>query len=136
MREATTKAGIGTRIMAYGLCAMVVAAGLPMPAQAGIIGTEAVLAAQSRAESLARIARVLDTEQARQRMQQLGVQPADVDTRLAALTDAELASYAERLGDAPAGGDALAVIGAVFLVLFILEVVGVIDIFKSVGKRV
>jgi uncharacterized membrane protein (Fun14 family) len=31
----------------------------------------------------------------------------------------------------PAGGDALAVIGIVFLVLIILELVGVIDIFKK-----
>jgi hypothetical protein len=31
----------------------------------------------------------------------------------------------------PAGGDALAIIGIVFLVLLILEAVGVLDIFKS-----
>ena len=34
-------------------------------------------------------------------------------------------------GTLPAGGDALAIIGIVFLVLIILEVVGVIDIFKK-----
>ena len=38
---------------------------------------------------------------------------------------------AERMGELPAGGDALAVIGVVFLVLIILELVGVIDIFKK-----
>jgi len=32
---------------------------------------------------------------------------------------------------APAGGDVIAIIGVVFLVLIILEVVGVIDIFKK-----
>jgi len=32
----------------------------------------------------------------------------------------------------PAGADALAVIGIVFLVLLILELVGVIDIFKKI----
>jgi hypothetical protein len=31
----------------------------------------------------------------------------------------------------PAGGDALAVIGIVFVILIILELVGVIDIFKK-----
>ena len=39
---------------------------------------------------------------------------------------------ANQLADLPAGGDALAVVGALFLVLLILEVVGVIDIFKKV----
>jgi uncharacterized membrane protein (Fun14 family) len=38
---------------------------------------------------------------------------------------------AERMDTLPAGGDALAIIGIVFLVLIILEVVGVIDIFKK-----
>ena len=61
----------------------------------------------------------------------LGVDPAAVDARVARLTDAELRSLAERMDAMPAGGDALAVIGVVFLVLLILELVGVIDIFKK-----
>jgi hypothetical protein len=134
MREATPVVRIGKQSMAYVLCALIVVAGLPLPVRAEIIGTETVLAAQSRADSLARIARTLDTVNVRERMQQLGVQPADVDARLAALTDAELASFADRLDQAPAGGDALEVIGIVALVLFILELVGIIDIFKNIGK--
>jgi hypothetical protein len=35
---------------------------------------------------------------------------------------------------APAGGDVLALVGAVFVVLLILELVGVIDIFKTVPR--
>src|SRR5688572_22155426 len=124
MRDATTTPGIGRRLGTCLLCATIVCAGLPLPAGAEIIGTETVLAAQGRGASLERIERVLEAAQVRERMQQLGVQPADVEARLASLTDAELASFAERLDQAPAGGDALAVIGAVFLVLFILEVVG------------
>ncbi|MGQ0835123.1 MAG: PA2779 family protein [Gammaproteobacteria bacterium] len=134
MRDATTKAGIGKRSAAYLLCAMVAFAGFPLPADAEIIGTETVLAAQSRADSLARIGRALELAQVRERMQELGVQSTDVETRLAALTDAELASFAQRLEQAPAGGGALEVIGIVALVLFILELVGIIDIFKTVGK--
>jgi hypothetical protein len=34
--------------------------------------------------------------------------------------------------DAPAGGDVLVVLGVVFLVLLVLELVGVIDIFKKI----
>ena len=54
-----------------------------------------------------------------------------VEGRLDALSDAELATLAGQIGEAPAGGDALAVIGIVFVVLIILELVGVIDIFKK-----
>ena len=48
-----------------------------------------------------------------------------------ALSEAEVATLAGQIGEAPAGGDALAVIGIVFVVLVILELVGVIDIFKK-----
>jgi hypothetical protein len=48
------------------------------------------------------------------------------------MTDSELASFESSLSQGIVGGDALAVIGAVFLVLLILELVGVTDIFKSI----
>ena len=64
-------------------------------------------------------------------MAALGVDPADIDARVARLTDTELRTLADRMGEMPAGGDALAVIGIVFVVLVILELVGVIDIFKK-----
>jgi hypothetical protein len=61
----------------------------------------------------------------------LGVHPAAVEGRLDALSEAEIETLAGRIAEAPAGGDALAVIGIVFVVLIILELVGVIDIFKK-----
>jgi len=50
---------------------------------------------------------------------------------VAALTDSELRTLAGQMAEMPAGADALAVIGIVFLVLLILEAVGVIDVFKK-----
>ena len=46
-------------------------------------------------------------------------------------SDQELHQLAVDMRNAPAGGDALALIGAVFVVLLILELTGVIDIFKK-----
>ena len=62
----------------------------------------------------------------------LGVDPQEVDARLDAMTGVELAALAGQVESAPAGGDALAVIGIVFLVLLLLEFTGTIDIFKKV----
>jgi len=56
---------------------------------------------------------------------------AAAQARVAALSDAELAQLEGRLQQLPAGGGALGVIGAVFLVLIILEITGVIDVFKK-----
>ena len=64
-------------------------------------------------------------------MEQMGVDAATVEQRIARLNDQELHQLAVDMRNAPAGGDALALIGAVFVVLLILEVTGVIDIFKK-----
>jgi hypothetical protein len=69
-------------------------------------------------------------EQVRAQLEQLGVAPEMAQQRVRAMTDAELAVLDERLAEMPYGGDLLAVIGVVFIVLLILELVGVIDIFK------
>jgi hypothetical protein len=61
----------------------------------------------------------------------MGVEQAAIDGRLAALSEDEIASLADQIQTAPAGGDFLAVVGVVFVVLIILELVGVIDIFKK-----
>jgi len=111
--------------------ASLVSLGLQAPAAAGIVGTAEAVAAAQAADPLAAVRGVLARDDVRERMVALGVDPAEVDGRLAALTDAELDLLAEQLEQAPAGGDALAVIGIVFLVLMILEFTGVIDIFKK-----
>lgn len=109
--------------------------GFSQTAGAGIISTGIAVetaAADERAARLERIETVLAREEVRERLVEWGVDPADASARIAALSDAELATIAERLDEAPAGGDALALIGAVFLVLLILELVGVTDIFKRI----
>jgi len=115
------------------LSVLMLAGTLPRAAFASIIDTETVLTVESRAAALSRIDRALSQEQVGKKLAQMGVDRASVDSRLASLTDTELASLAERMDSAPAGGDVLAVVGVVFIVLLILELVGVIDIFKTVG---
>jgi len=88
-------------------------------------------AATTRAANLARVDSVLARADVQRHLTDLGVAPQAAHDRAAALTDAELANFAVQLDKAPAGGDILAVIGAVFVVLMILEFTGVIDIFKK-----
>jgi hypothetical protein len=67
-------------------------------------------------------------------MQKMGVDASSIDARVASLSDRELHQLASDMQSAPAGGDILALVGAVFIVLLILELVGVIDIFKKVPR--
>jgi len=104
--------------------------GLVSAAQAGIVATSAIVRTDRDAD-LAAVRTQLDQAEVKAQMQKLGVDSADVDRRVAALSDSELHSLAKQMQDAPAGGDLLALVGVVFVVLLILELVGVIDIFKK-----
>ena len=119
------------RFVVYALCLAVLNLGSPLVAQAGIVTTLQAVEASTRAGDLAAVDAALARAEVRAQFEALGVAPAQVEARIAALTDAELRTLAERMGELPAGADALAVIGIVFLVLLILEAVGVIDVFKK-----
>jgi len=119
------------RYVVYVLCLAMLNLGSPLVAQAGLVTTLQAVEATTRAQDLATVNSALTREEVRAQFEALGVEPAQIESRIAALTDAELRTLAGQMADMPAGADALAVIGIVFLVLLILEAVGVIDVFKK-----
>lgn len=105
-------------------------AGFMQSVQAGVVDTGAMMLT-ARDTHLATIHSQLAREEVRAQLERLGVDAAAIDGRLAALSDRELAELSSRMQEIPAGGDGLlAVIGLTFVVLIVLELVGVIDIFK------
>jgi hypothetical protein len=119
------------KAVVYALCLAVFNLGSPLVARAELVGTLQAVESNTRAQDLATVSAALAREEVRQQFAALGVDAVDIDARVARLTDSELRTLADRMGEMPAGGDALAVIGIVFVVLIILELVGVIDIFKK-----
>ncbi|KAF1713144.1 hypothetical protein CSC71_09160 [Pseudoxanthomonas sangjuensis] len=112
--------------------AVALVSGTCTSAYAGVITTQQALSAEARATTEQQIRTALAREDVRKAMQSYGVAPADVDARIASLSDAELLRLQGEVDRLPAGGGALAVIGVVFLVLLILELVGVTNIFNRV----
>ena len=99
-------------------------------ARATVIDTRTILAAQAdspQADVQAFLARWEVLEQ----LIALGVDPGDASGRVAALTGQEISLLQNHINDLPAGSSALALLGAVFLVLIVLELVGVTDIFSK-----
>ncbi len=106
--------------------------GFHTTASAGVIGTQEYLAGATRAGQIAHIQSALLRQDVRDQLVRLGVDPVAASERIASLSDGELTQIAGNLDALPAGGDSLlAVIGIVFVVLLILELTGVIDIFKK-----
>lgn len=114
------------------LSVSLVSLGLQTPAAAGIVATADAIATTQQQDDLAVVRDAFVRADVREQMVALGVDAAEVDGRLAALTPAELSRLAGNIQQAPAGGDsALAILGVVFLVLLVLELTGTIDIFKK-----
>ena len=102
-------------------------------ASAAVISTQDALSAEVRDARETQVRATLARDDVRQAMEQLGVNPADADARVASLSDAELMQLQGQLDRLPAGGDgALVVIGVVFVVLLILELTGVVNVFNRV----
>ncbi|HLF11585.1 MAG TPA: PA2779 family protein [Gammaproteobacteria bacterium] len=114
------------------LSSVLVAASMQSAVYAGVIGTQELINVIDRQATIAQIDTVLARADVRDQLERLGVDATQAGERVAALTDQELQLLADNLQNLPAGGDALGVIGIVFLVLLILELVGVIDIFNRI----
>jgi len=100
--------------------------GLVLPAQAGIVSTEALVAGTQQE----RLAGLLERSEVRARLLAYGVSPAQAQERVAALSDEEAAQLAAQLDALPAGGmDALGVALFVFLVLLFTDIMGYTKVF-------
>ncbi len=99
------------------------------PAQAALIGANAVLAAQSRQSAEQNIRAALAREDVGSTLQRLGVRAEDVRERLAALSDDDVAALSERVDRLPAGGDFFGTVGVIFVILLITDILGFTKIF-------
>jgi len=104
--------------------------GLVGATQAAIVDTSALVTTDREAD-LSTVRAQLDRAEVRAKFEDMGVDATAVDRRIAKLNDRELHQLAADMQNAPAGGDAVWIVGAVFIVLIILELTGVIDIFKK-----
>ena len=101
-------------------------------ANAEVVSTAAFNQSLTRDARIAHINKFLAQDAVRGQLVGLGVDPKDAQARVASLTDGELAMLNQRIDTLPAGGEGVfVVLGVVFIVLVILELVGVINIFKN-----
>ncbi len=111
-------------------------------AQAGMISTKQVMATTDGDEPTAlstrdRVQAILAKTDIRQEMMVLGVDPAEAEARVAALTDDEIDRLAGQLDQLPAGegigvGGALIILFVVFGVAVMLDALGMMNIFPFV----
>ncbi|MEE4281230.1 MAG: PA2779 family protein [Pseudomonadales bacterium] len=102
-------------------------------ASAQFITTDDALAMEQQTQAGERISSFLAREEVQQQLIKFGVPTEQAEQRIAALTPQELLLLDAKIGDMPAGAGGIAeVIGIVVIVLFILELLGVTDVFTAI----
>ncbi len=120
------------KIVSMVLAACLLFAGFTSQVAAAVIGTQQAMSIEQRQGSIDHIQAQLQRSDVQQAMIDLGVDPEQAALRVSSLNDQELAQLQQEIDTLPAGGDGiLALIGAVFVVLLILELTGVINIFNK-----
>jgi hypothetical protein len=101
-------------------------------ANAAMLGTPEVLQEQRQQVDREQLRAMLDDQQVQQKLQEMGVDRAQVEKRIDSLTPTELAQFNQQLSEEPAGAGVVGII-VLFLVIFIItDMLCATDIFSFV----
>ena len=103
--------------------------GLPLTAQAGIVPTEDALQVPAASPARERVAAFLQREDIAAAIKAQGVTSQSALERVNAMSDAEVAQLAQRIDQAPAGGDILGLLFTVFIILLVTDILGLTKVF-------
>jgi hypothetical protein len=105
-------------------------------AQAAMIGTDQVIKQQQAQVDRERLAQLLERQELREQFVAMGVDPQEVQARVDALSDEEVATLNQQMDQLPAGSGVLGTVVFVFLVLLATDILGYTNIFPFVKKTV
>ena len=103
-------------------------------AQAGMIGTDQIISSTQAQSDRAHLIESLSRADLADQLRSAGVDPVQLQDRVASLTDGEVAMLNEQLDELPAGGGILGIAVFIFVVLLITDVLGYTEIFPFVKK--
>ncbi len=118
------------KLFVHFLLTAFVVVGFEQSAQAAMVSTAQVVAADAGAQARARLAMTLQRADVQAALERNGIAPEAAQTRVAALSDEEAAAMAQQVEALPAGGDG--VVGAlvlIFVVLLVTDILGLTKVF-------
>ncbi|MBA2780233.1 PA2779 family protein [Billgrantia kenyensis] len=100
----------------------------PLPA-GDLVSTQAALSAERGDADRERIHEILSRTEVQDQLIAQGVDLAEVDARVAALSDEEARQMAEQLEQLPAGASVVGALLVVFIVLLVTDILGLTNVF-------
>ena len=104
-----------------------------LPAQAAMIGNDQIVNHGLSHQTRDGIQQLFEQEIAQQQLQEWGVNPDQIKSRIDSLTDTELARINQQVNDLQAGGDVLGILLVIFLVFVITDIIGATDVFPFIN---
>ncbi|WP_342077380.1 PA2779 family protein [Yoonia sp. SS1-5] len=117
--------------IALGLCAqLLIATTTASVAQAQMLGTDAMISKYAQHSDRAFLMDELQRAEVQSELIGLGVDPTEAEARLAALSDAEVASIMVQMENDSAGGDIVGTLFTVFVILLVTDILCLTRIFS------
>lgn len=117
------------RTLASLLIVCMATAGMPVVANAGIVTTEEAITSQSAVDNRTKVENFLARADVRDAMVAQGIDGSAAADRVKAMSDVEVAQLANRVDQAPAGGEILGILFTIFIVLLITDILGLTKVF-------
>ena len=124
-----------TKPVSYAVATSMLVMSLHLPvANAAMVGTEAVVHSAQAQQERGRLHDALNREDVKAKLASLGVDQAQVQARVDALTDDEAQALAQQLDQMPAGSGIVGALVFVFVVLLITDLLGLTSVFPFTKK--
>lgn len=118
------------KLFVHTMITALVFVGFTQSVQAAIVSTEQVVTAAAAEQNRAKVAATFERADVQAELQKMGVSTDEARARVAAMSDAEAASVANKIDSLPAGGDGI--IGAIvfiFVLLLVTDILGLTKVF-------
>lgn len=115
-----------------GVLAAMVLGVASMGAQASMISNAELAAMEAQLDLRDQVMQQISRADVQQQLVAMGVSVTEVEKRVAAMTDAEIAQLHSQLQDLPAGAGVIGIVLFVFVVFVITDVLGATDIFPFI----
>ncbi|MGB5676718.1 MAG: DUF6627 family protein [Gammaproteobacteria bacterium] len=100
--------------------------------EAALVGNDQVIFNAQKTSARAQLIETIERSELKQQLRSLGFEPDTLTHRVNLMTDDEIATLNQQIGELPAGGDILGVLLIIFIVFVITDVIGATDIFPFI----
>lgn len=100
--------------------------------QAAMISNDLIINHALHSSAKAELIQTINHSDVKQQLLNMGVKPADIESRIDLMTHEEIAQLNQQIDELPAGGDILGVLLIIFIVFVITDVIGATDIFPFI----